>query len=368
MHIVQIVPNWNKFLPTTVVGIRGVVKDLCLGLQEKGHTVTLVAARGSEFPTINIKETTIDTASLGLSSKDTQSWSYRVAHAAEAISLLKDADVVHSHLEHVLLPFTPFIDQPLVHTLHSIDYNPEDKFLFREFPVGKFVAISQRHRELVSVFAPVTDVCYNGIDAEIYRIENHPEKYLLWIGRYVPEKGADAMVTIAQETGFQTILAGFVNKKYAGYYNQIKQKEQVGKFEVYNESLGEEKIKLLQKAKAFLTPITWEEPFGLTMIEAMACGTPVIAYNRGSVAEIVEDGVTGFIIEPEQSSKNQSSKSAHSHKWQIKKTGIAGFVEAVRRIDEIDRLACRKRVAEQFTVAKMVDRYLALYEELVHSR
>ncbi len=362
MHIVQIVPNWNVFSPTTAVGIRGVVKDLCLGLQEKGHKVTLIAPRGSQFPNITIKETTLNTASLGLSSRDYPSWAYRIAHAAQAVSLLNSADIVHSHLEHILLPFTPFIKLPLVHTLHSIDYRQEDKFLFREFPKGYFVALSQRHKELVSVFVNIDSVCYNGIDTQLYSMDTKSEDYLLWIGRYVPEKGADVALEIAQRTEKHTILAGFFNKTHASYYESLKKQEIPGKIEVFGESLGEEKIKLYQNATALINPIHWEEPFGLTMVEAMACGTPVIAYNRGSVSEIVRDGVTGFIIDPDDGEGVVKKRS-----WVIKKQGVEGLIEAVGRIGEIDRAGCREHVEQHFSIGKMVERYENIYTKAIES-
>ncbi|MBI5619392.1 glycosyltransferase, partial [Candidatus Gottesmanbacteria bacterium] len=110
----------------------------------------------------------------------------------------------------------------------------------------------------------------------------------------------------------------------------------------------------------------WEEPFGLVMIEAMACGTPVIAYNRGSVAEIVKDGVTGFIIEDDNTTNTTNTANKPISQWVIKKKGIEGLVEAVKRIGEIDRAACRKHVEEHFTVEKMVEGYEQVYNKLLH--
>ena len=118
--------------------------------------------------------------------------------------------------------------------------------------------------------------------------------------------------------------------------------------------------KFYQNACAFLFPIHWEEPFGLVMIEAMACGTPVIAYNRGSVSEIVRDGVTGFIIE-EEDRGNQGNRG----NWVIKKTGIEGLVEAIKRIGEIDRASCRRHVEENFTMEKMVEGYEKVYKKIL---
>ena len=121
-----------------------------------------------------------------------------------------------------------------------------------------------------------------------------------------------------------------------------------------------EKNNFLNKAKALMLPILWDEPFGLVMIEAMACGTPVIAYNRGSVSEIVRDGVTGFIIDPDN--EDRPGKGT----WVIKKQGIEGLVEAIKRIEEIDRRACRKHVEENFSVSKMVEGYEKIYNQILN--
>ena len=127
----------------------------------------------------------------------------------------------------------------------------------------------------------------------------------------------------------------------------------------------------MQKARAFLVPITWEEPFGLTMIEAMACGTPVVAYNRGSVSEIIRDGVTGFIIDPPEADlqmKNEKLKTKNESSWIIQKRGVEGLIEAVKRIDEIDRAACRRHVEENFTVEKMVEGYEKVYQKVISGK
>ena len=123
---------------------------------------------------------------------------------------------------------------------------------------------------------------------------------------------------------------------------------------------GNKKSDFIRKGKAFLFPLRWDEPFGLTMIEAMACGTPVIAYNHGSVSEIVRDGLTGFIVDPDD--EDRPGKGT----WVIKKQGIEGLIEAVRRIGEIDRKACRKHIEDNFTVEKMVDGYEKVYHKILN--
>ena len=154
------------------------------------------------------------------------------------------------------------------------------------------------------------------------------------------------------------------------YLKQINEEVDGAMIRLLDRMIGPLKYDFLGNAKAFLFPIHWEEPFGLVMVEAMACGTPVVAYNRGSVPEIVKDGVTGFIVDPPEEDLNSqiSNHNDQQGSWIIKKRGIEGLVEAVRRISEIDRKACKKHVEEHFTVDHMVDGYIDVYRKILDNQ
>lgn len=235
---------------------------------------------------------------------------------------------------------------PTVYTLHDPipTANMLERWLFDRFPNHRFLSISDAQRGSFSDH--FIDTVFNGIDTLTYSFDAVGGEGYIAVGRMVPEKGIHTAISVAQQLGIPLKVASWINDnvRQSKYYQQ-KIAPNLGRAVEMSDLLeGQDKIRFFQKAKALLFPIEWEEPFGMVMIEAMACGTPVIAYNRGSVPEIVKDGVTGFIVEPER--------------------GIEGLVEAVKRIGEIDRAACRRHVEENFTIEKMVDGYERVYRKV----
>ena len=204
---------------------------------------------------------------------------------------------------------------------------------------------------------------YNGIDETEFAFVPKGGEQLIAVGRLVSQKGFDQAITATKLAGTRLTIASWVtdNIRDSDYYKQ-KIAPQVDGKQIVIESLmlEEKRVQLYQNAKALLFPIAWEEPFGMVMIEAMSCGTPVIAYNRGSVSEIVKDGETGFIIDPDD-----KGNWGNRGNWVIKKTGIEGLVEAVKRIGEIDRAVCRKHVEDNFTIERMVEGYEKVYQKIL---
>jgi glycosyltransferase involved in cell wall biosynthesis len=197
---------------------------------------------------------------------------------------------------------------------------------------------------------------YNCVDTEKFSFDPNPEDYMLMVGTIGRHKNQSEAVNVAKELNMKLVLAGKVRDQ--SYLKEFEKDIDGGQIKWLGEIGFEEKLKVYEKAKVFLFPISWEEPFGLVMIEAMACGTPIVVYNRGSVSELVRDGVTGFVIEPEDS-PNES-------KFIIKKKGREGLKEAVRRIGEIDRKACRENVLQNFTVQKMADGYEKVCKDILN--
>ncbi|NOQ68415.1 glycosyltransferase [Patescibacteria group bacterium] len=185
---------------------------------------------------------------------------------------------------------------------------------------------------------------YNGLDIKRFEFKKKHKNYLAFLGRFSFEKGVDTAVKVAAKSGEKIKIAG--NIWGNGFYNE-KVEPHLKKGEIENVGLlGKDKLSdFLGGAKALLFPIRWEEPFGLVMIEAMACGVPVIAFNRGSVSEVVKHGKTGFIVENEEE-----------------------MIEAIKNIDKIDREECRKHVEENFTVEKMVDGYENAYRKILNKK
>lgn len=256
---------------------------------------------------------------------------------------------------------------PTVYTLHD-PMPSEDMFerwLFDRFSGHRFVSISDAHRgDLGKHFI---DTVYNGIDIKKYGYDAVGGEGLIAVGRMVPEKGLHTAISVARQIGTSLRIASWLSDNVCGseYYQKEIAPQLGGTIRVDSLLEGEEKIRFFQKAKALLFPIHWEEPFGLVMIESMASGTPVIAYNRGSVSEIVKDGVTGFIVEDDD--KNSTNPTNENGKWIIKKRGVEGLVEAVKRIGEIDRASCRRHVEQHFTVDRMVDGYIEVYQKILQT-
>jgi glycosyltransferase involved in cell wall biosynthesis len=300
-------------------------------------------------------------------------------------------DVLHVYHESSMF-FSHYLDElmhdiPVVYTLHD-PLPPKGTYEFSAFSQFKdhnYVSISNsfRQSELKLNFV---DTVYHGIKLADYPFNPTPDNHLLFLGRLVPEKGLHNAIAAVGITGDKLTVSvnlpkdGEVNEYYEKTLKRYVDDQAAGPaagnpagrptegtpagggpvplvtrdlFTILPVVDKKSRIELYRNAKALLFPIEWEEPFGVVLVEAMATGTPVIAFNRGSVSEIVKDGVTGFIIEPDGRPVNPASR--------IQKTGIEGLVEAIRRIGEIDRADCRKHMEDHFTVTHMVEGYERVY-------
>lgn len=299
---------------------------------------------------------------------------YRSKLFAFLVSQMKslDVDILHFHTSPPIghLPYAEYIHSPKVSTFHDRLY-PEYAKLFQEYahvPNNNFVSISNaQKRELPEI--NFLDTIYNGIPLLPYGFSNEIGSYALHLGRLKQIKGTYDAFIAAKQAGIPIIFAGrpgvgdrdFMGKNILPYVDNEKVK-------LFGVLEHHQMIQLVQQAKVVLCPIHWEEPFGLVMIEAMACGTPVIAYGRGSVPEIVVDGVTGFIIDPpEEDASDLAFQKRPLGTYCIKKRGIEGIVEALKRIGQIDRSACRKHVEDHFTAEKMVSGYERVYNQILQS-
>lgn len=364
MNIAQIVPVWGKYNPETSTGINLVAREVTRGLIKRGHNVTVIAPKGSILEDgMNLIETIEPLTKRKLSPFDEESTAYSLIHASLAAAQASSFDIIHNHMEHLFLPFVSLIKTPVVTTIHGVDFPASAKGLFTNYHDYPYISISRKSREVLP-YINFFETVYNGIQVNNYPLSEVRGKNLVFLGRLVPEKGAHIAIEAAKLTGLPLVIAGQKEVGAEDYYEDLQKKAVGIKSTFLNWVDFDIKIKLLQEALAVLFPISWEEPFGLVMIEAMACGTPVVAYARGSVPEVVADGMTGFIV--------NSSEEDKRGDWIIKKTGIEGLVEAVNKINnasEIEnkqmRINCRKHVEEKFTVERMVEGYEKVYEKIL---
>lgn len=253
-------------------------------------------------------------------------------------------DLLHFHHPEMALPYVHlYPDVPVVYTLHD-PVTPEFKEMYEQYqtPNQHFISISNNQRQAAPDL-PYAATIYNGIDLNrfAYSEEEHDD-YLLFAGRIVPEKGVKEAIQVAQQTDRQLYIIGRVAADQQGYFDQHIRPHLNEKILYLGFVAQEQVVRYYQKAKAFMMPIQWEEPFGLTMAEAMACGTPVLALRRGSVSEVVEHGKTGFVVDT-----------------------LSDMAAAVDRLDEIRPEDCHRHVVERFAADIMVDQYEQVFEAIL---
>lgn len=359
-RIAQIANNWGKFDPGKAVGIGAVIRDVSLGLIARGHDVTVFAANGSVFPGVKLRCAGKSFGDLGINLFHPDSPAAQATYVKEIVDQLYDFDIIHSHVEHVMLPFIQNISIPVVSTVHGAGFMPREKAVFQSYPDGIFIALSEGAKRALP-YIHFSYVVHNGIclNKATYIANPQAPAYLVWMGRFSENKGVLDAIEAALQAHEVLKLAGFSEASQEEYFEKVRHLIDGSRVQFVGQLAEEKKYRFLGQAKAMLFPIHWEEPFGLVMAESMACGTPVIAYNRGSVCDVIRDGVTGFIID--QNNEDKPGKGT----WIIKKQGIDGLAEAVKRIGEIDRGACRKHVEENFTLEKMTRNYEKVYEDVL---
>ena len=344
MRIAELCPPWLAVPPKGYGGIEWVVSLVADGLADAGHEVTLFATGDSE--TRAGLEYVFETAPGSAMINDI------VLDATHTVFSLRDVrdrfDVLHVHSPFSALAAAVETGVPTVHTLHG-SFTPEMTRLYSYVADRAwFVAISEAQRRFDEALR-YAGVVYNGIAMDRYALREEKEDFVLFLGRAAPEKGWLRAVETAKLAGERLVSA----VKIAHPTEQREWEEHVrpalpSDAEVLGEITQDEKIDLLRRAKAVLFPIDWPEPFGLVMTEAMACGTPVIATPRGSVPEVIEDGVTGWIVEVEDYPRLAA--------------------ERLQRLSTIDPYACRARVEERFSQRAMVAGYTAVFERVLAER
>jgi len=311
-----------------------VVSLLTEGLVIRGIDVTLFATKDSDT-----KGRLVSVCPKGYEEdKELLPKVWECLHISEVFEHANEFDLIHNHFDYLPITYTSMTKTPVLTTIHGFS-SPRILPVYKKYN-GKvyYVAISQTDKNLQ--FDYVATV-HHGIDLTRSTFKPNPMDYLLFFGRIHHEKGTRECIQVAKETGRKLILAGIIQDPV--YFEREVKPYLDGKQIVYAGSAGSEKRnELLGGAYALLHPINFDEPFGLSVIEAMACGTPVIAIRRGSMPEVIDHSRTGFLVEDTQE-----------------------MVQAVSKTKDIDRSQCRKWVEERFSAGRMVDDYLRVYKEIL---
>ena len=337
MRIAQVAPLAESVPPEGYGGTERVVSYLTEELVRLGHDVTLFATGDSK--TAADLEPMSPHAARGDDGLDPRPFETRML--AEAYRRAGEFDIIHCHTDYLGLPLAGFVDTPTIVTLHGRLDLPGLGPVFREFPDIAYVSISDSQREPIPDIHWVATV-YHGLPARMYTFQPHAKDYLLFLGRISPEKAPDRAIRIATEAGVALKIAAKVDTVDEEYYEQsVRPLLDHPLVDYVGEVNGEEKLRLLSDARALLFPIDWPEPFGLVMIESLACGTPVIARRRGSVPEILRDGETGFVRETDEELR-----------------------DAIAKIPTLDRRRCRDEFERRFVDRRMTEDYVAVYEKI----
>jgi glycosyltransferase involved in cell wall biosynthesis len=369
MKIAHIIPHFSPFLYKKPIGIKKMVKTLTEEQIKQGHEVFIIAPKGSQTPIGKLIETIPSLRELNISVYDFKSYVYGFTHASMAIDAACQCDIIHSHMDYMFLPFIPVIQKPVISTIHGVNFSPEEQFIFRSF-YGKFpaVAISESVKK-INTYIKYSETIYNGVPLEQYQPNfTSYSDYMYWLSRFNPNKGALEAIQISALTKRELKVMGFKELGKEDYFQKMLSLIRITPcVEMVRDTIAEEEEnkRYFRNAKLFIFPVGWEEPFGLVMIEAMASGTPVVAFARGSIPEVIRDGDTGFIV-------NSTEDDIRGGDWIIKKTGIEGLCEAVERIYAMPeekyrqmRKACREHVEKNFSSKKMAERYEKIYKKMI---
>jgi glycosyltransferase involved in cell wall biosynthesis len=354
LKIVQVAPIWINVPPKRYGGIERVVSILSDGLAKRGHKVALFAPATSKTQArlfSVVKQPLI---------KENVSWHnqiWNLCNLSRAFEMAGDFDIIHCHLDVWGLFFQHLTKKPVLHTMHNrlflAECDRNDRFkkdrlnMFKqEANRTNIVFISEAMKKLsrVPLLEKNTRVIHNSIDLKNFKFSAKPQGHFIWIARIEKHKGIENAIALAERTGAKLKIAGRIDPTKREYFDQ-KIKPHLNKNIEYVGELGQKELsKFYGPAKAFLYPIEWEEPFGLVVAESMACGTPVIAYSRGAMPELIENGKTGFLV------RNQNE-----------------MIAAMKKIDALDRAAIRQFAEEKFSGERMVSEYEKFYYDLINN-
>lgn len=336
MRIAQLAPIWERVPPVRYGGVELIAALLTDELVRRGHDVTLYASGDSltKAELRSVRPTPLR--------ERTGTVVPGIFHSARAFEEAAEFDIIHNHTDLFALAFDRFVSTPVLHTLHGI-FTEDNKVIFRRYRELYYNSISNSQREGLPELNYLATV-YNAIDVDSYPFRADKEDYYVFLSRVSPPKAPHLAIEVAQRAGVKLVLAGKVDAGEDTLYFHEKVEPHLDGEDIrfLGEISQEEKRGLFASAKAFIFPLQWAEPFGLVMVEAMAAGTPVIAFPYGSVPELVVDGETGFLVD-----------------------SLDEMVKVLDKIPQIDPHKCRRWVEERFSVDRIATDYEMLYRDIL---
>ncbi len=342
MKIAQIAPVIESVPPKKYGGTERVISTLTEELVKRGHEVTLFASGDSvtKAKLVSVCPQSLRAANVpGIYGAN--NWS--MLNIGLAYSMQNEFDIIHDHINDMSVPTANLATTPVVMTLHGA-LNENSAKLFKKMNNPNYVTISKSQAVPEPRLNYIGNV-YNGLNMNDYPFSDQHDGYLLFVGRISVEKGVHNAIEVAKRTKLPLIIAAKLETAYqpdVDYYKKYVEPELNDQIQWIGEVNEEERNKLMSRALCFLHPLTWSEPFGLTLIESMACGCPVLAFPMGSIPELIIDGKTGFIPKD-----------------------IDEMVEAVGRVKELNRMDCRVHALNKFSGEMMADGYERLYKRLL---
>lgn len=347
LRIAQLAPPFERVPPQRYGGTERVIAVLTEELVRRGHQVTLFASADSQT---SARLVPIVDLPIWRDPRYTDALPFVMTAIDQVYSQAEEFDVIHNHLGYFAFPRARVCRTPTVTTLHGRLDLPELAPLFAHFNDLPVVSISDAQRAPLP-HANWLSTVHHGLDLQPFAFQPRAGDYLAFLGRIAPEKGLDTAIEVARRAGMRLKIAARMplnipdpeaQRDWRYYHEVIEPLLKLPGIEYIGEVGDDAKSEFLGGAAALLFPIRWPEPFGLVMVEALACGTPVVALRAGSVPEVIEHGVTGFVVDDEEA-----------------------MVRALDRLTEIDRRACRRAAETRFSAAAMADRYERVYWQVV---
>lgn len=338
MKIAQLCSVYRQVSEESPYGVHNLVGNLCNSLVKKGHEVGLFSAGDAE--TLAKVHATVPTHAALRGASESEILRENLATTSLCFSQATKFDIIHDHFSLIGCFFAPLVATTTLHSVH-IPVSPETLPHLLKFKKEKFISFSLAQREQLPMLNWVANI-YHGIDTKIYAFNKTGGEYLLYLGRITKEKGVHHAIAVAKATNTPLLIAGISNPDETYWSNEIEPHIDGKLIRYIGRADLKQKIDLMQNAKALLFPTLAKETFGLVMIEAMSCGTPVIAFDNGAVSEVVQDGETGYVVKTEKQ-----------------------MAVAVKKIGKISRQATRDRAEKLFSIEKMTKGYEKVYQRYI---